>query len=42
MAWTMPLWLREKGAKVPGKKAAFSGISNWKGPLWILWRTIKR
>ena len=26
ISWTMPLWLREKGSKVPGKKAALPGM----------------
>jgi len=26
ISWTMPLWLREKGSKVPGKKAALAGM----------------
>ena len=26
ISWTIPLWLREKGSKVPGKKAALAGM----------------
>ena len=32
MAWTMPLWDRVKGSKVPGKKAIFWGRRKEKGP----------
>ena len=32
-ARTIPLWEREKGSKVPGKKATLPQSSNWKGPL---------
>ena len=43
MAVTMPLWEREKGSKVPGKKAAaLSRHSKRKGPLSMRCFTAKR
>ena len=40
MVLASALWDRVKGSKVPGKKATFCRLWNWKGPLSVSYRTI--